>query len=149
VRADGAELERALLNLVANARDAMPEGGTLTIETKQEDDVVHIRVVDTGIGISPAARDRVFEPTFTSRATRASVRRSRSRFQRPRSPLRARGDRAHTSVLVVIESCGLLVSAGCDLFSGRIEWSRGSGGTRRGIDLASTLARVRSSVMFE
>jgi PAS domain S-box-containing protein len=69
VRADSAGLERALLNLVANARDAMPEGGTLTIETKQEGDMVRIRVVDTGIGISPDARDRVFEPTFTTKET--------------------------------------------------------------------------------
>jgi two-component system cell cycle sensor histidine kinase/response regulator CckA len=69
VRADSAGLERALLNLVANARDAMPESGTLTMETKQEGDVVRIRVADTGIGISPEARDRVFEPTFTTKET--------------------------------------------------------------------------------
>jgi PAS domain S-box-containing protein len=69
VRADSAGLERALLNLFANARDAMPEGGTLTIETKQEGEVVRIRVADTGIGISPVARDRVFEPTFTTKQT--------------------------------------------------------------------------------
>lgn len=69
VRVDSAGLERALLNLIANARDAMPEGGTLTIETKQEGDVVRIRVADTGVGFSPEARDRVFEPAFTTKET--------------------------------------------------------------------------------
>ena len=69
VHADATDLERALINIVANARDAMPKGGTLTIETKREDDVVRIRISDTGAGMSPAVRDRIFEPSFTTKET--------------------------------------------------------------------------------
>jgi PAS domain S-box-containing protein len=69
VRADAAGFERALFNIVANARDAMPAGGTLTIETEQEDDMVRIRVADTGAGMSREVRDHIFEPRFTTKET--------------------------------------------------------------------------------
>jgi CheY-like chemotaxis protein len=72
IKADPGQLEQVLLNLVVNARDAMPHGGTLAIETGHEMDAsgmphVTLRVSDTGIGMAPEIRDRVFEPFFTTK----------------------------------------------------------------------------------
>src|SRR6056297_990842 len=79
---DPAQLETAVLNLVVNARDAMPDGGWLTIEvdnTSLDDDYVEARtelqpgdyvmvaVSDTGSGIEPAGIEHVFEPFFTTK----------------------------------------------------------------------------------
>jgi two-component system, NtrC family, sensor kinase len=79
VKADPSELELALLNLAVNARDAMPNGGTLRIsvepvalEGKPAEDglsgnFVAIRVADTGSGIAPEILPHVFEPFFTTK----------------------------------------------------------------------------------
>ncbi|HEY2064754.1 MAG TPA: ATP-binding protein [Gemmatimonadaceae bacterium] len=72
IKADPGQLEQVLLNLAVNARDAMPHGGTLAIETGHETDGsglshVTLRVSDTGIGMAPEVRDRVFEPFFTTK----------------------------------------------------------------------------------
>ena len=79
VKVDPSELELALLNLAVNARDAMPNGGTLTITVKpvvlegsatQEGlsgDFVAIGVADTGSGIAPEILHHVFEPFFTTK----------------------------------------------------------------------------------
>ncbi|MBX3470997.1 MAG: response regulator [Planctomycetes bacterium] len=75
VLADPAQLELAIVNLAVNARDAMPDGGTLTIETRlvapaRGDDArpaVAISVADTGVGMDEATRRRVFEPFFTTK----------------------------------------------------------------------------------
>ena len=78
---DANQLENAMLNLCINARDAMPDGGSLIIQTinlaLDEDgafrrglppgDYVAITVSDTGVGIAPEAIDRVFEPFFTTK----------------------------------------------------------------------------------
>jgi PAS domain S-box-containing protein len=80
-RVDSAQLENALLNLVINARDAMPEGGRITIETgnnwlddrgARERDLIpgqylSICVTDTGTGISAEIVDRIFDPFFTTK----------------------------------------------------------------------------------
>jgi PAS domain S-box-containing protein len=78
--ADPTQLELAILNLAINARDAMPNGGAITIEmanvtlgepTWPEEpaagDYVAVRVSDTGSGIPDAVRDRIFEPFFTTK----------------------------------------------------------------------------------
>jgi two-component system cell cycle sensor histidine kinase/response regulator CckA len=67
VRADGVELEQVLINLAVNARDAMPNGGTLTIGTGRTTDSVVLRVSDTGTGMDEGTRERIFEPFFTTK----------------------------------------------------------------------------------
>jgi two-component system cell cycle sensor histidine kinase/response regulator CckA len=82
VQADPGQIEQVLLNLVVNARDAMPTGGVLTITTDpitiDEQAAVHhsdthagrymrLRITDTGTGMSQATIDRAFEPFFTTK----------------------------------------------------------------------------------
>ncbi len=67
VAADEAQLELALLNLVTNALDAMPEGGTMTLEARMADQRVRIDVGDTGSGIPAAVLSRIFEPWVTTK----------------------------------------------------------------------------------
>jgi two-component system, cell cycle sensor histidine kinase and response regulator CckA len=68
VSADATQLKQVVLNLALNARDAMPDGGTLTLETATEGEEVAIRVRDTGQGMDEATRARAFEPFFTTKA---------------------------------------------------------------------------------
>jgi signal transduction histidine kinase len=56
------------MNIVLNAMDAMPEGGTLEILTLRGSDKVRIDVVDTGVGIPPEDLNRLFEPFFTTKS---------------------------------------------------------------------------------
>ena len=67
VSADPNQLRRLLVNLAVNARDAMPAGGVLTIETRHGDGVVEIHVRDTGSGMDEEVRARLFEPFFTTK----------------------------------------------------------------------------------
>jgi two-component system, cell cycle sensor histidine kinase and response regulator CckA len=81
VRADPGQIEQVLLNLVANARDAMPDGGRVTIATSQVTSngtrptrstlppgtYVELSVADTGSGMSPEVQARLFEPFFTTK----------------------------------------------------------------------------------
>ena len=82
VRADPAGIQQIVLNLAANARDAMPTGGTLTIETREVRlDALHLpeylgarpgtyvmfSVTDTGVGIEHEIREHLFEPFFTTK----------------------------------------------------------------------------------
>src|SRR3954447_6834337 len=68
VLADRAQLEQVIINLAINARDAMPDGGTLAIETKHKQGAVELVVSATGTGIEPAVLERIFEPFFTTKA---------------------------------------------------------------------------------
>lgn len=83
-RADPSEVENAILNLVINARDAMPKGGRIIIETRtarfsesdehalqmlQRGSYVVVSVTDTGMGMPPEIAGRVFEPFFTTKPT--------------------------------------------------------------------------------
>jgi len=61
------QLRQVFLNLISNARDAMPDGGTLTVRTKAEGDNVHIEVSDTGIGIKEENIDKIFDSFFTTK----------------------------------------------------------------------------------
>ena len=61
------QLEQVVMNLVLNARDAMTGGGALALRTRDEGGEVIVEVADTGTGIPPALRQRVFEPYFTTR----------------------------------------------------------------------------------
>ncbi|HEY1944900.1 MAG TPA: PAS domain S-box protein [Roseiarcus sp.] len=81
VRCDGHQLENALLNLSINARDALPDGGTLTIETSNATlgaeeaklwelpagEYVSLRVRDTGVGMPPDVKARAFDPFYTTK----------------------------------------------------------------------------------
>jgi len=86
VFADPGQIEQVLVNLVVNARDAMPNGGTVTIETRRAEldqsfrsgrrdtdavrertEYVALLVADTGTGMTAEVRDRIFEPFFTTK----------------------------------------------------------------------------------
>lgn len=67
VRADAAMLEQALLNLVVNARDALPDGGRILIGTRAAGDEVELVVSDDGLGMAPDVLLRCFEPFFTTK----------------------------------------------------------------------------------
>jgi nitrogen fixation/metabolism regulation signal transduction histidine kinase len=65
--ADPELLHRALSNLVLNAKDAMPEGGTVTVSAHPKGDEVEIRVVDTGEGLTREECERLFTPYYTTK----------------------------------------------------------------------------------
>jgi len=70
VEVDPAQLESALLNAAINARDAMPDGGTLTLQTANDEQAgeVCVAVSDTGEGMAPEVLNRAFEPFFTTKS---------------------------------------------------------------------------------
>jgi two-component system nitrogen regulation sensor histidine kinase NtrY len=67
IDADPELLHRALSNLVLNAMDAMPDGGTLTLSARPAGDAIELRVADTGAGMTPEERERLFTPYYTTR----------------------------------------------------------------------------------
>ena len=67
VMGDDSELREVLVNMVFNAIDAMPEGGTLSLTTSTAGDSVIISVIDTGVGMYPEVRSKIFDPFFTTK----------------------------------------------------------------------------------
>jgi signal transduction histidine kinase len=67
VMGDGSELREVLVNMVFNAVDAMPEGGTLTLSAAEKEDQIEIAISDTGMGMSEEVRSRIFDPFFTTK----------------------------------------------------------------------------------
>lgn len=88
VDADPSQLDQIIMNLVVNAKDAMPEGGTIKLSTRAErveraramasgytippGSYAVLRVADTGVGMKPSVAERIFEPFFTTKAERGS-----------------------------------------------------------------------------
>src|SRR5579859_3673063 len=80
IKVDSGELELALVNIVLNARDAMPQGGKILVEADNvylgsrdtvsgiEGEFVALRLTDSGVGIAPDMLDKVFDPFFTTKA---------------------------------------------------------------------------------
>jgi PAS domain S-box-containing protein len=67
VRADQTQLEQVVMNLAVNARDAMPDGGTLLIGVLSDGETAVLSVVDTGIGMDAETEAHIFEPFFTTK----------------------------------------------------------------------------------
>ena len=72
IRGSESDLREALINLLFNSVDAMPHGGTITVATRAEPDVIVIEVRDTGRGMSEEIRQRCFEPFFTTKGERGT-----------------------------------------------------------------------------
>jgi PAS domain S-box-containing protein len=66
------ELREALANLIINAVDAMPHGGTLTLRTRMDENMVAIEVADTGAGMTADVRERIFDPFYTTKGDRGT-----------------------------------------------------------------------------
>jgi signal transduction histidine kinase len=73
VAMDEAQLGQALVQLFENARDAMPGGGEIVVQTLRAPRAVRITVADRGAGIAPGDRDKVFDPFFTTKAVGRGV----------------------------------------------------------------------------
>jgi signal transduction histidine kinase len=61
VMGDGRRLHQALWNVLSNAMKYTPDGGRITVSGRQVEDAIHLKVQDTGIGIDPEERERIFE----------------------------------------------------------------------------------------
>ena len=69
---DESELREVLINLIFNAVDALPEGGTITVRARPDGDGVRVEVADTGVGMSDEIRRRCLEPFFSTKGQQGS-----------------------------------------------------------------------------
>jgi PAS domain S-box-containing protein len=67
VYASRSQLRQVFLNMISNAKDAMPDGGTLSVKTMQKGDAIYIEISDTGIGIREENIDKIFDAFFTTK----------------------------------------------------------------------------------
>ena len=67
IHASRSQLRQVFLNMIANARDAMPDGGTLSVETMRMEDHIHIKIADTGTGIREENLNKIFDAFFTTK----------------------------------------------------------------------------------
>jgi signal transduction histidine kinase len=67
ILADEGQMKQVFMNLIKNAGEAMPDGGTLTFHTRREGQMLRVEVSDTGCGISPENQERVFQEFFTTK----------------------------------------------------------------------------------
>jgi signal transduction histidine kinase/CheY-like chemotaxis protein len=73
IEAEPGQMEQVLLNLVINARDSMPDGGTIVLDTStlagslKPNEILVLEVKDTGVGMKPGVKERIFEPFFTTK----------------------------------------------------------------------------------
>jgi signal transduction histidine kinase len=68
VQADGAQLRIVFGNIIRNARDAMPDGGTLSIKARRDENEVIVEISDTGVGIAPDVQARITEPLYSTKS---------------------------------------------------------------------------------
>ncbi|MDD5773030.1 MAG: ATP-binding protein [bacterium] len=61
------QMQEVFMNLISNAKDSMPDGGTITIKTSQEEDYLRIDFRDTGCGMSEEVKNKIFNPFFTTK----------------------------------------------------------------------------------
>jgi len=69
VYGNSGKLQQVFMNLIMNARDAMPRGGELTLATESENSTIHVEVSDNGVGIPADHLDKIFDPFFTTKST--------------------------------------------------------------------------------
>ncbi|MGB2878487.1 MAG: ATP-binding protein, partial [Dehalococcoidales bacterium] len=68
IAVDSEQIQQVLVNVINNAVQAMPEGGRLTISTRETNGFLELDVIDTGSGIADEAIGKIFEPLFTTKA---------------------------------------------------------------------------------
>ncbi len=68
LKANAGKMQQVFLNLFLNARDAMPDGGLLAVQTSADESVLRIEIGDTGMGIAPEHLARIYDPFFTTKA---------------------------------------------------------------------------------
>jgi signal transduction histidine kinase len=100
VRAGEDEMKEMIFNLVFNALEAMPAGGTLTVQTEQSDNRLRVAVSDTGHGIPEELIEKVFEPSFTTKpgGTGLGLSIVRERLQQIGGTIRCRSSEAGTTM---------------------------------------------------
>jgi PAS domain S-box-containing protein len=139
VKIDAGQLEQVFMNLAVNARDAMPDGGRLTITTETvtlpsphqptwagspQGTFVQVSVADTGTGMSPEVQSRIFEPFFTTKApgrgTGLGLGLATASCARPEAPSRSTASSA--AGLRFVSSCGPRASLRLSPASPRSPW---------------------------
>jgi signal transduction histidine kinase len=103
--ADPVQLQQVFVNLVINATDAMPEGGTLSVRTSMEDDatVIKVEIADTGRGIDAEHLEKIFEPFYTTKhgGTGLGLATSRQLIQQHGGSIRVAGHAGGGTVFTV------------------------------------------------